>query len=383
MKLSEYQAGSFETEGDGSFFRPALLNQPLEIDSPLLHQQLEKASHALGTLNSMAKLVPNIDLFINCISFPEATSSSRIEGTQTTIGDSFKKEKHIPIEKRDDWQEVQLYIKALNQAVARLGQLPIANRLIRETHAILMSSRRGANKAPGEYRKSQNWIGGNSLQTAVFVPPRHLHIADLMADLEKFLNDKEHPLPELVRIGIAHYQFEAIHPFLDGNGRVGRMLIVLFLLANRLLDKPLLYISVFFEKHRQIYYDKLTRVHRHNDLAGWLLFFLEGIEQVALFSSDTLQQTLDLKSRLEKKIRAETGNRARNNLRLLDYAFASPSLEIADIANHLQVVYTTASNTAKDLERLQILQKVSVGKRNKLLLFAPYLNILQRPFIDC
>ena len=382
MKLYQYQAGSLVPEATHRYFLPARINQPLELDSPLLQMHLEKAAYELGNLNSMTKLVPNIDLFIRCFCVPEATSSSRIEGTQTTIGDNFKKERHIPAAKRDDWQEVQLYLEALNRAIDGLAELPICNRLIRQSHAILMSSRRGASKDPGEYRKAQNWIGGHSLQTAAFVPPRHVHIPELMADLEEFLNAGKHPLPQLARIGIAHYQFEAIHPFLDGNGRVGRMLIPLFLAEHRLLERPLLYMSAFFERNRQEYYDRLTRVHRHNDLAGWLLFFLEGMRQAARFSSDTLRKSLQLKEECEGRIRAGTGNRARNNLRLLVHAFASPFLEVSDIARHLQVSPATANKVAGDLERLQILENVSGRKRNRLFGFAQHLEILQRPFAD-
>jgi Fic family protein len=216
----------------------------------------------------------NINLFIHLHITKEAVISSRIEGTRTGIDEALLPEEEISPEKRDEWREVANYIKAMNTAIKNLQHLPLSTRLLRETHGILMQGVRGEHKNPGEFRRSQNWIGGTSPSDAFFVPPAHPHINELMGDLENFLHNQDISVPALVRIAIAHYQFETIHPFLDGNGRIGRLLITLFLVSERILDQPLLYLSVFFEKKRTLYYDNLQQVRDNNDLLSWIKYFL-------------------------------------------------------------------------------------------------------------
>ena len=234
---------------------------------------LSQADRHLGSLDTYSQYV-NIDLFIQMHIAKEATQSSKIEGTQTNIEEVFLTKEEIHNEKRDDWEEMHNYVSAMNEAVLLLHTLPFSSRLIKNTHKVLLQGVRGEHKLPGEFRTSQNWIGGASINDAVFVPPVHTSINELMSDIEKFANDDLNPLPDLLKIALIHYQFETIHPFLDGNGRVGRLLITLYLVNKGILKRPILYLSDFFERNRTLYYDNLQRVRTHNDINQWLSFFL-------------------------------------------------------------------------------------------------------------
>ncbi|HNF15151.1 MAG TPA: Fic/DOC family N-terminal domain-containing protein, partial [Leptospiraceae bacterium] len=257
MKLGDFFSGQYVNRSQYKSFEPSKIHLPWVIDDSELMMLLSEADIKLGELNGISELVPDVNSFLQMHVLKEGTESSRIEGTQTNIEEALQKEGDISPEKKDDWQEVQNYVLALNSAIRQLAEIPISGRLLKNTHRILMQGVRGKNKMPGEYRETQNWIGGASLSDAVFIPPHQNSVSELMTDLEKFLNDENLRVPKLIKIGIAHYQFETIHPFLDGNGRVGRLLIPLYLVENRILNKPVLYLSDFFEKNKSLYYDNL------------------------------------------------------------------------------------------------------------------------------
>ena len=260
MYIETYKSGHSEKGLNYSYFVPELINRQWEWKDPQLGTMLEKASISLGELNSFARLVPNIVLFIQLHVTKEAVISSRIEGTRTNMDEALMPVEEINPERRNDWLEVRNYSSAMKNAIKELENTPLSSRLLCKTHETLLSGVRGEHKMPGEFRRSQNWIGGASLSDAVFIPPAHTYVNELMGDLEKFLHNETIHVPALVRIGIAHYQFETIHPFLDGNGRIGRLLITLYLVSRKILHQPLLYLSVFFEKNKGLYYDNLTRV---------------------------------------------------------------------------------------------------------------------------
>ena len=372
-----FTSGHFENGYDFQYFLPTTINHQWQWNDGRLNELLESASIKLGELNSFAKLVPNIDLFIHLYVMKEAVISSRIEGTQTNIDEALLPEKEISPERKNDWQEVQNYTKALNEAIADLVHLPLSSRLFRKTHETLMQGVRGEQKMPGEFRTSQNWIGGASITDAVFIPPAHKYVSELMGDLELFLHNTNIRVPTLVRIGLAHYQFETIHPFLDGNGRIGRLMITLYLASEKILEKPLLYLSVFFERNKGLYYDSLTDVREKNDLLAWLRYFLLGVEQSATQAVDTLSEILKLKNDIENKITLTLGKRSHNALILLASLFENPVID----RNDAQEICSLSKKAASDLVNIfrdhGYLREMTGKSRNQLFLFDPYIKLFK------
>ncbi len=338
---------------------------------------MAEANRKLGELNGYSQLVPEIDFFVSMHKAVEATTSSRIEGTQTTVEEAFLKSEEVRPEYRDDWQEVQNYIAAMNFAITELEQLPLSNRLIRETHRVLMQGVRGEHKQPGEFRQSQNWIGGATLRDASFVPPPHTEVPELMGDLELFLHNGEIHVNELVRIAIAHYQFETIHPFLDGNGRTGRLLITLYLVSTGLLKRPSLYLSSFFDKHRMLYYDHLTRTRTHHELNQWLKFFMVGVIETSGSSIQTFKDINLLKEDLGKRL-LQLGKRSVNAGLLLNYLFKKPITNAAEVTQELKISPPTAHSLLAEFLRLGILVEVTGYQRNRSFRFREYLGIFER-----
>jgi Fic family protein len=293
--MNKYNPGSYERGHQFKYFVPTKINRSWDINNNRIIELLEQVSLNLGKLNSYAKFVPDIDQFIQSYVTKEAVTSSRIEGTRTNIEEAFYDELDVNPEHRDDWIETKKYQDAMNYAIYEMVKIPLSSRLLRNTHGVLLSHVRGENKNPGEFRTSQNWIGGYSIKDAVYVPPSAEYVVDLMSDLEKFLHNENISVPKIIRIAIAHYQFETIHPFLDGNGRVGRLLITLYLISSGLMEKPLLYTSDFFEKNKGSYYDKLTSVRESGDLDGWLIFFLNAVDSKSREAVDSLDKNFALK----------------------------------------------------------------------------------------
>jgi len=378
MKISDYISGTYEQQYQYKAFLPEPVNHPWEIDDVEVQQLLSEADRALGELNAYSQLVPNVDFFIRMHISMEATQSSRIEGTRTNMEEAFLARHDIEPEKRDDWEEVQNYIHAINFAIERLDEIPLSNRLLKDTHKVLMEGVRGETKQPGEFRTSQNWLGV-SLKNAVFVPPHHDHVIELMSDLEKFINNEELKIPHLIRIALLHYQFETIHPFLDGNGRLGRLMIALYLTSFDLLEKPALYLSDYFEKHKTHYVDNLMAVRESHHLKQWLVFFLHGVLETSKNSIQVFKDILQLKTRIEQEVLPRFSSRRQDNAQaLVMHLYQVPVVSIKQVAQLLDVKPNTASALVSDLVKQGVLTEATGKIRYRMYLFAEYFDIFTR-----
>ncbi|MHB8303433.1 MAG: Fic family protein [Acidobacteriaceae bacterium] len=374
MKFESFEAGRWVQRYQYKSFEPVSVNQEWTWEDATINALLERANRALGELNAFSLIVPDVDLFIHMHVVKEAQTSSRIEGTQTGIDEALMPEEQIAPEKRDDWREVRNYVEAVNMAIVELANVPLSNRLLRQTHATLMQGVRGEHKQPGEFRTSQNWIGGSSLTDAVFIPPHPDGVPELMSDLERFWHNDAIQVPHLVRLAISHYQFETIHPFLDGNGRIGRLLMPLYLVSYGLLAKPSLYLSDFFERNRASYYDALMRVRVANDVTHWVRFFLSGVAETATKGRDTFQKILALRTEVEQAILG-LGKRTPNARRLLNLLYSNPLVLSADIEGSLGVSQPTAGKLLQDFLKLKILKEITGQPRWRIYAFERYLEL--------
>ena len=374
MNFRDFKAGRWVQQHEYKSFSPASVNHEWTWEDPRINTLLEEATRAIGELNAFSLIVPDVDLFIRMHVVKEANTSSRIEGTQTEIDEVLRPKEMVAPERRDDWQEVQSYINAMSQAIEELEKLPLSNRLLKDTHRILLENVRGRGKQPGEFRKSQNWIGGSGPSDAVFVPPHHSEVPELMSDLERFLHNDNVQVPHLIRIAIAHYQFETVHPFLDGNGRIGRLLITLYLVSKGLLKKPTLYLSAHIEKHKSAYYDALSRVRESNDQGQWVRFLLTAVRDTGHKATQTFQAILDLRKEVESKT-FSLGKRAENAQLLLNYLYRKPFVTPGDVAEMLNVTHQTASSLIRDFEKLDILSKWEKTGRSQLYVFGRYFTL--------
>ncbi|SHO62203.1 Fic family protein [Algoriphagus zhangzhouensis] len=372
--MKKFISGKYINQGSYKSFQPDKIGREWKVENMELIQLLSQADRQLGRLDMYSEYIPNIDLFISMHVLKEATQSSKIEGTKTNIEEALLDKDDISEEKRDDWEEVQNYIKALNQAILKLNDLPFSSRLIKQTHEILLSGVRGKHKLPGEFRTSQNWIGGAGISDAIFVPPIHSSIGEYMGDLENFVHNDEYFFPELLKIALVHYQFETIHPFLDGNGRVGRLMITLYLVEKGILKKPILYLSDFFEKNRTLYYDNLMRVREKNDILQWFKFFLVGVVETAKSSIQTFDSILKLQKQVDAKIQT-LGSRSSNANLLIQYLYQHPILDSQKAKELTGLSFPSVYKLLEELETQQILKEMTGGKRGKIYLFKDYINL--------
>lgn len=375
ISIENYKSGHYEQGAGYRYFVPSTINDIWTWNDSSINTLLEKASLKLGELNSFSRLVPNSDLFIQLHVTKEAVLSSRIEGTQTHMDEALLPQSEVKEERRNDWQEVRNYINALNMAIDNLVRLPISSRLIRNTHRILLDNVRGEYKLPGEFRSSQNWIGGATISDARYIPPHHQLVGELMGDLEKFINNPNSSVPDLVKIAIVHYQFETIHPFLDGNGRIGRLLITLYLVQAGILDKPLLYLSSFFEKRRDLYYDNLSAVRTNNDMLHWIKYFLVGVEQTASHAAQTLSSVLAFKESIENEIRANYGSKSTNAIRIIHHMLRNPFITVDEAAKVCETAYNTANAIIKRMHADGYVDEMTGQNRNRLYYFRKYADL--------
>jgi Fic family protein len=375
MDIKDFNAGIYKKGYQFEYFMPEKINHSFTWADTSINELLEKASLMLGELNSFSRFVPDTDMFIRMHIFKEAVVSSRIEGTRTNIQEAIVEEKEILPERRDDWKEVNNYVAAMNHAIGELKNLPLSNRLIKNTHAVLLSSGRGEYKNPGEFRQSQNWIGGASLADAVFIPPSHDELPELLSDFELFLNSEEIRIPHLIRIAIAHYQFETIHPFLDGNGRIGRLLITLYLVSSGILEQPLLYLSDYFERNKLLYYDNLTFARTKNDLGQWIKFFLVGIIETSQNSVGTLKKITELKASIEKEKILLLGKRSKPALELLYALFSRPVVTVKDVQEITKLTPKAANGLVQAFVDNKILVESTGYQRNRIFTFEDYLKM--------
>lgn len=374
--MKNFLSGCLVQQGYYKSFQPNPINRAWVMDNMSLLQLLGQADRELGRLDMYSEYIPNIDLFIEMHVLKEATQSSKIEGTQTNMEEALLDKEDVALDKRDDWEEVQNYVAAMKEAVARLKTLPFSARLIRETHKTLMQGVRGKHKQPGEFRHSQNWIGGATIDDAIFVPPVYSSVAELIGDIEQFVHNDKQYFPELLKIALVHYQFETIHPFLDGNGRVGRLLITLYLVSKGILKQPVLYLSDFFERNRQLYYDNLMRVREKNDLLQWFKFFLVGVIEVAKSSILTFDHILKMQKDAETQLQT-LGSRTANAQKVMTYLYQRPIINAAKVGEVTGISPASAYKIIADLEQFGILREITGGKRGKIYRFDAYLKLFK------
>ncbi len=374
------RAGKYVKQLDGyRAFIPAPLPPvpPLEMDAEMT-RLLSEADHALGRLDGVTSILPNPDLFVSMYVRHEAVLSSQIEGTQSTLEDVLQFEINaVGQEHPKDVEEVVNYVRAMNHGLKRLGSLPLSLRLIREIHGQLLNGVRGANRTPGEFRRSQNWIGpaNCTLATATFVPPPVHDMQNALNDLEKFLHEGD-TLPALIVCGLAHGQFETIHPFLDGNGRVGRLLITFLLCQRGILKFPLLYLSYYLKFHRAEYYDRLMAIRNEGHWEAWLKFFLRGVAQVSRAATETARRILELRQKHLTLVREKVMNQA-NAIGLLDYLFEQPIVTTRLVEERLGCAFMTADKLLKQFTALKIVKETTGKQRNRRFEYSPYLALFE------
>lgn len=367
---------NFSGEAEYKSFIPSPLppNPVIEIDMEML-DVLVKARSLVVSLENISKRIPDMELFISMYVRKEALMSSQIEGTQATLEDVF--DPMIDINSNRDVKDVINYIKATDYAINRLKTLPLYNRLIKETHSVLMEGVRGQEKSPGEFRASQNWIGGqgSTLKNAMYIPPHPEDMIEAMSELEKYINNED-SLDALIRASLIHYQFETIHPFLDGNGRIGRLLIILFLMEQKLISTPALYISYYLKKNRMEYYDRMTEVRNKGNYEQWIKFFLRAVEETSIDAIKTIDQLNALRVENESIIN-NMGRSSKSTMQVFRYLESNPIIDIGKTAESLGLSFNTVSSAVQRLVTVGILSQTENISRNRTFVYEKYLNILK------
>jgi Fic family protein len=375
----KHRAGRYVKQATGySAFVPAPLPPAPEvtIDSEM-QTLLSKADRALGRLDGSIQTLPNPDLFVFMYVRKEAVLSSQIEGTQSSLNDVLEAEAHVfDPDRPNDVGEVINYVDAMNHGLARLKELPVSVRLIREIHEKLLSGVRGQERNPGELRASQNWIGprGSTISTATFVPPPPHEVPQHLSDLERFIHG-DHHIPPLIKIGLIHAQFESIHPFLDGNGRVGRLLITFLLVEIEILIRPVLYISHYFKQNRQEYYDTLQSVRDRGDWETWIKFFLSAVASASNEATETARAIVDLRERHREVVTSQFGRAAGNGLKVLERLYQQPFTTIGSVEDYLKITFPPASQLVQRFVSAGILQEVTGRERYRIFRYGPYIDL--------
>lgn len=380
-KVGEYVTQTVTGESYKAYLPAPLPPDPsLVLDTELL-QRMDQANRALGRLDGISQVWPNSGHFLNRLLYQyvrkEAVLSSQIEGTQSSLSDLLLYElEETPGVPLDDVQEVSSYVAALTHGLSRLHDgFPLSLRLLREIHGILLAQGRGADKTPGEFRRSQNWLGGSRPGNAVFVPPPPERLMDCLDPFEHFLHDEPEPMPSLIKAALAHVQFETIHPFLDGNGRLGRMLITLLLCHDKVLREPSLYLSLYFKIHRSEYYDHLQRVRVDGDWEGWLRFFLIGITETATEATDAAQKLWALFDQ-DRRLIQEQGKIAGTALRVHDLLQQRPIISITAACKALELTHPAVNKSLRKLEEMNIVREITGRQRKRLFAYDGYIQIL-------
>ena len=376
------RAGRLVVQQTGPDGFSAFIPNPLPPDPPLEYDDeikdlIEKANRALGRLDGATYMLPNPDLFLYMYVRKEAVLSTQIEGTQASLADLLEYEGDVEDDSSsDDIREVSNYVAAMSYGLERIQELPLSLRLIREIHARLLEGTRGSYKAPGEFRTSQNWIGGTRPSNARFVPPSAQEVLPCMGALEKFLHDENNYTPALIKAGLAHAQFETIHPFLDGNGRVGRLLITFILCHDQVIEKPLLYLSLYFKQYRDEYYDRLTAIRRDGDWEGWIKFYLRGIYEISKQATTAAKLIMDLQAKHRILVNS-LGKAASTAMRLLELLYQQPFVSVPATEKKLELSAPAARKAINNLENIGILKEISGKRRDRLYLYEAYMDIIK------
>lgn len=371
MKFENFISGQYIKQEQYKAFSPSFINIPWEWEDVQINKLLEEASRELGELNAFATLLPDVDIYIKMHIYTEANKSSKIEGTKTSIEEDLLPLEEIDPEKRNDREEVQNYIHALNYGIERIQKddFPVSSRLICEIHSKLMQGVRGKHKTSGEFRKSQNWIGGTMPSNALYVPPHVSELNTLLSDFEKFIHNDNLNVPHLIKVALLHYQFESIHPFLDGNGRIGRLLIPLYLLDKKILEKPCFYISDYLERNRDAYYEALDRVRLKNDIIHWIKFFLIATIETAQSAKNKFKKVVEVVDEYKREMATFSGKYV-NHLAILESFLRNPFQYSTSIKNELpkemKISQVTINKSIKLLLKSEILREATGQNRNRI-----------------